>query len=106
MAGDPHSSVDLMRIGDQLQNSASDQATRALLGELSMAARSLGVPTNQRRDDAPVFIGAPDKLSTATWTQCGGILFALHHDHAPAKNTAHIAARVAERIAALLPDQR
>jgi hypothetical protein len=72
-------------------------AIDALIG----AAHTLGVPTNARRDDAPVFLVGTEPIETATWTQCGGLLFSLAHDELTEARA--VAARVAGRIAALLP---
>jgi hypothetical protein len=79
----------------------SDLEDRRTIQALVDAAHTLGVPTNQRRDDAPVFLAGTESIESATWTQCGGLLFALAHDQ-PAEARL-IAARVARRIATLLP---
>jgi hypothetical protein len=79
----------------------SDLENQRTIQALVEAAHRLGVPTNQRRDDAPVFLAGTESIESATWTQCGGLLFALAHDQ-PAEARV-IAARVARRIATLLP---
>jgi hypothetical protein len=67
-------------------------------------AHALGVPTNSRRDDAPVFLEGTERVETATWTQCGGLLFALAHEEMRGADA--LAARVAERIFDLAPTHR
>ena len=89
---------------EQLNQLSAEFATgHADLRKLSELAASLGVPTRARRDDPYVFIDTPEKISTATWRQCGGVLFALIHD-APA-NSVEVAALVAQRLAGLAPSR-
>jgi hypothetical protein len=74
------------------------------IAELMEIAHALGVPTTQRRDDAPVFLEGTEKVETATWTQCGGLLFALAHDEA--RDPGALAVRLARRIFELAPTHR
>lgn len=74
------------------------------VSKLIEIARALGVPTTHRRDDAPVFLDGTEKLETATWTQCGGILYAIAHDEVSDRTA--VAAKVAQRIFELAPTHR
>jgi hypothetical protein len=51
-----------------------------------------------------VFLEGTEKVETATWTQCGGLLFALTHEEMRGADA--LAARVAERIFDLPPTHR
>ncbi len=93
--------VTLSRLADDL--TAGDGA-RPTLAELTGVARALGVPTGERRDDAPVFLNGTEPIATATWTQCGGILFAIERGEVDAP--AEAAARVARRLLQLAPTHR
>ncbi|MEI9938727.1 MAG: hypothetical protein WDO69_16030 [Pseudomonadota bacterium] len=96
--------LELSHVGGQLHACADPLAAPLFIEELIDVARQLSVPTDERRDDAPVFLEAPDKISTATWTQCGGLLYALGHDGP--QNRLRIATEVAQRLALLVPEQR
>ena len=74
------------------------------VAELLEIARALGVPTTDRRDDAPVFLEGTAKVETATWTQCGGLLFALAHDEV--RDAQSLATRLAQRLFDLAPTHR
>jgi hypothetical protein len=94
--------AEIVRLAEVLVEQRSTEDQRALHA-LAHAARSIGVPTGTRRDDAPVFIAGTEPIETATWTQCGGLLFALLHDHVP--DARDVAERVARRISMLSPAQ-
>lgn len=94
--------LELSHVGGQLHCCADPQVAPSLIEELVEIARQLAVPTDDRRDDAPVFLESPEKISTATWTQCGGLLYALRHDQ-PDKRL-RIAIEVAQRLARLAPN--
>lgn len=96
--------LELSHVGGQLHACSDPQTAPLLIDELVDIARQLAVPTDHRRDDAPVFLGEPDKIRTATWTQCGGLLYALSHD--PPRNLLQVATGVAQRLVRLLPQQR
>ena len=89
----------LNHVGGQLAAHHGPGSAAPLLEELIDIAAELRVPTRQRRDDSHVFLEAPHKISEATWTQCGGILYALSHERG--LDCAPIAAAVAQRIARL-----
>ncbi len=72
--------------------------------ELIAVARALEVPTQERRDDAPVFLDGTESIDTATWTQCGGILFAIGRGEA--REPGNVAAYVARRLIILAPAHR
>ena len=94
--------AEIVRLAQVLAEQRSTEDQRALHA-LAEAAHSIGVPTGTRRDDAPVFIAGTEPIETATWTQCGGLLFALLHDSVP--DACGVAERVARRISLLLPAQ-
>jgi hypothetical protein len=93
--------LELSHVGGQLHACSDPRAAPLFIDELVDIARQLSVPTDDRRDDAPVFLDAPSKISTATWIQCGGLLYALRHD--PPENQLKIAAEVAQRLVRLVP---
>jgi len=95
--------LELSHVGGQLHACADPQMVSSLIEELVEIADQLAVPTDERRDDAPVFLEAPDKIRTATWTQCGGLLYALRND-APSQSLL-VAAQVAQRLIRLVPEQ-
>ena len=74
-------------------------AARGSVAALIELAHSLGVNTQDRRDDAPVFVAGTEPIETATWAQCGGLLFALSRDEVP--DARAIAQRVGRRVCAL-----
>lgn len=82
---------------------ATPRASSAV-SKLVEIARALGVPTDHRRDDAPVFLEGTEKVATATWTQCGGLLYALAHDEA--RDRSAVATKVAQRLFELAPTHR
>ena len=90
--------LELSHVSGQLQACSDPQAAPLFIDELVDIARQLSVPTKPR-DDAPAFLVEPAKINTATWLQCGGLLYALCHDrpHDPVR----IAAEVAQRLARL-----
>ncbi len=96
--------LELSHVGGQLHACSDPRVAPPFIDELVDIARRLSVPTDDRRDDAPVFLDAPDKISTATWTQCGGLLYALRHDRPD--NRLLVATQVAQRLARLVPEQR
>ena len=95
--------LELSHVGGQM-HACSRGTAPILIDELVDIARQLAVPIDERRDDAPVFLDEPDKIRTATWTQCGGLLYALCHDHPG--NGLQVATGVALRLARLAPQQR
>lgn len=96
--------LELSHVRGQLHACLDPQTAPLLIDELVDIARQLSVPIDDRRDDAPVFLDAPDKIRTASWTQCGGLLYALCHDHPG--NRLQVATGVAQRLARLAPQQR
>jgi len=95
--------LELSHVGGQLHACVDPQAAPLFIDELVDIARHLSVPTDDRSDDASIFLRAPDKISTATWRQCGGLLYALRHDRPD--NRLRIATEVAQRLARLVPQQ-
>jgi hypothetical protein len=93
--------ADLCRIAQSLRGQVADSRS---IEELLQVAGALGVSTSSRRDDAPVFLDGTERVETATWTQCGGLLFALVHDDV--REPCAIAARVAQRLFELAPTHR
>jgi len=89
----------LALIERQLQ--ASDEDTSQLVDELEDAARSLKLATDTHRDDAHLFIEGTAAVESATWAQCGGLLFALSHEQVV--DARAFAARLARRIFELTP---
>ena len=96
--------LELSHVGGQLHACANPESAPLFIDELVDIARQLSVPIDAPRDDAPVFLGAPDKISTATWTQCGGLLYALCHDGP--ENRLLVAIKVAQRLARLAAGHR
>lgn len=94
----------LTHVGGQLVGRNVGNAASPLLEELLELARTLHVPTDKPRDDSRVFLNTPQKIAGATWTQCGGILYALSHQSR--SDASAIAAEVAQRIARLAPNHR
>jgi len=92
--------LELSHVGGQLHACSDPKTAPLFIDELVDIARQLSVPTDERRDDAPVFLGAPDKISSATWTQCGGLLYALCHDGPD--NRLQVATEVAQRLVRLV----
>jgi hypothetical protein len=92
--------LELSHVGGQLHACSNPQTAPLFIDELVDIARRLSVPTDDRREDAPVFLSAPDKISAATWTQCGGLLYALCHDGP--ENRLQVATKVAQRLARLV----
>lgn len=91
----------------QLETAARNgeaEPSESLRRELQRAGRLLGVPVDTPRDDAHVFLADPARLSTATWTQCGGVLHALLRHDASANLEAWIGA--VERLTVLAPTHR
>jgi hypothetical protein len=95
--------LELSHVGGQLHACSDPQAAPPFIDELVEIARQLSVPTDAPQDDAPVFLKAPEKISTASWTQCGGLLYALSHDRP--KNRLQVATKVAQRLARLVVPQ-
>jgi len=96
--------LELSHVGGQLHACTDPQIAPPLIEELVDIARELAVPLDRNRDDVRVFLGAPDKISTASWTQCGGLLYALCHDRPI--NGLEIATEVAHRLTRLASQQR
>ena len=92
--------LELSHVGGQLHACSDPQAAPLFIDELVDVARQLSVPTDSRRDDARVFLGAPEKIASATWTQCGGLLYALCHDGP--ENRLQVAINVAQRLVRLV----
>ena len=96
---------ELSRITRRLdQRDSPEDVIAAAISALAETARALGVPVDTRRDDAPVFLEGTEKVETATWTQCGGLLFALAHD--TVFDRRGIATRIARRLFELAPTHR
>ena len=91
--------TELALIVRQLQS--SDEPTPDLIDALFDAGRAVNLPTDERRDDAHLFIEGAISIESATWIQCGGLLRALSARYV-AENRA-LVARVARRIFELLP---
>lgn len=91
--------AELALIDRQLQ--ASDEPTSDLVDALDAAARALRVPVDERGQDAYRFIEGEAAVSTATWVQCGGLVFALAQGHVV--DSRQLAARVAQRLFELAP---
>ena len=91
--------LELSHVGGQLNACSDPQTVPPLIEELVDIARELSVPIDPRPDDARVFLRAPDKISTASWTQCGGLLYALCHERPT--NGLEIATEVAQRLTQL-----
>jgi hypothetical protein len=92
--------LELSHVGGQLHACSDPKTAPLFIDELVEIARQLAVPTDARRDDARVFLRAPDKISSATWTQCGGLLYALCHDGPD--NRLQVAVKVAQRLVRLV----
>jgi hypothetical protein len=95
--------LELSHVGGQLHACSDPQMAPLFIDELVDIARQLAVPMDKPRDDAPVFLRSPDKISTATWTQCGGLLYALCHDGPD--NRLQVAVKVAQRLVRLVAGQ-
>jgi len=91
--------LELSHVGGQLHACSNPQVAPLFIDELVDIARQLAVPTDDPRDDTNAFITDPAKISSATWRQCGGLLYALRHDYP--HNQVQIAAGVAQRLARL-----
>lgn len=91
--------LELSHVGGQLHACSDPKVAPLFIDELVDIARQLAVPTDDPRDDAPAFFDNPAKISTATWRQCGGLLYALLHDGR--HNQGQLAAEVAQRLARL-----
>jgi len=83
------------------QLESSDEPTSDLIDALVEAARALRLPTDERREDTHLFIDGGEAVESATWRQCGGIVYALIERRIVDERT--VAARVAQRIFELAP---
>jgi len=91
--------AELALIERQLQ--ASDEPTSELVDALVDAAHALKLPAAALREDTHRFIEGADAVESATWAQCGGLVFALAERHVVDERA--FAARVAQRIFELTP---
>ena len=91
--------LELSHVAGQLHACTDPQAAPLLIEELVDIARQLSVPTEARSEDAPAFLAAPEKIVTATWRQCGGLIYALCH--ARAHHAPRVATEVAQRLVRL-----
>ncbi len=91
--------TELTLIDRQLQ--ASDESTADLIDALVDVARALKVPTDDRREDTHRFIEGAESVASATWAQCGGLVFALVERQVVDERA--FAALVAQRIGELAP---
>src|SRR3954451_14999199 len=91
--------AELSLINRQLQ--ASDETTSDLLDALVEVTRALKLPVDEARDDTHRFIEGAESIDSATWVQCGGIVFALAQRQVV--DARALAARVAQRIFDLAP---
>jgi hypothetical protein len=89
----------LALIERQLQ--ASDEPTANLIDELVDVARALRLPTDDHREDAHRFTEGSEPVESATWKQCGGLIYALAQKQVPDERA--FAARLTQRIFELLP---
>jgi len=78
----------------QFQN--SDEDTSQLVEELLDAGRALGLASDVHREDAHWFTEGLEPVESATWLQCGGLLYALDNDQVV--NVRAFCARLARRI--------
>ena len=90
---------ELVLIDRQLQ--AADEPTTNLMDALIDVTRALKLPIHQRRADARLFIESTQSVSSATWDQCGGLVFALAQREVVDPRA--FASRVAQRIFELTP---
>jgi len=91
--------AELALIARQLQ--APDEPTSDLVDALAAAARALKVPVDESRQDAYRFIDGETAVATATWLQCGGLVYALARGQVV--DSRQLAARVAQRLFELAP---
>ena len=75
-----------------------------LQGNLLSTARALDLPVDVDRDDTHVFLEDPRGISTATWTQCGGVLRSLLKRRGPLDFDALV--KAVTRVAELAPTHR
>lgn len=94
-----HLMAELALIDRQLQ--ASDETTSDLVEALLDVARALKLPVDARREDAHRFIEGTESVATATWAQCGGLVFALTQRQVVEERA--LAAQVAQRLFELTP---
>lgn len=86
-------------INRQLQ--ASDEATSDLIEALLDVARAIKLPVDEHREDAHRFIEGTESVASATWAQCGGLVFALTQQQVVAERA--FAAQLAQRLFELIP---
>jgi hypothetical protein len=91
--------AELALIARQLQ--ASDEPTSELIDALVSAARALKLPCDERREDTHRFLEGVESVESATWAQCGGLVFALAERRVVDERA--VATRVAQRIFQLTP---
>jgi len=94
--------LELSHVGGQLHACSDPQVAPCFIEELVEIAQQLSVPTDEPGEDARLFLGEPEKISSASWRQCGGLLYALRYE--VPQNRLRVAAEVAQRLARLLPD--
>ncbi len=90
---------ELVLIDRQLQ--ASDESTSDLIDALVDVTRALKLPTDELGEDTHRFLHGDESLTSATWAQCGGLVFALVERQVVDERA--FAARVARRIYELAP---
>jgi len=93
--------AELTHVGGQLHACSKPEAAQPFIDELAEIAQELAVPISERRADAVIFLAHPEKIGTATWAQCGGLLYALCQECPD--NCLQIGSRVAQRLAQLAP---
>jgi len=103
-AVDPDAWNELRLRSERALDSGDARNLDAVCRDLLRGARGLGLPVDTQRDDPHVFLAAPEKLSTATWAQCGGVLRVLLKRKTPPEPEP-LRGAIA-RIAELMPNHR
>jgi len=85
----------------QRQLQAPDEPTSVLVEALLGAARALKLPVDERRGDTHLFVEGGEAVESATWLQCGGLVFALAEGQVVDERA--FALRLAQRIFDLTP---
>jgi len=91
--------VELALIDRQLQG--SDESTSDLVDALVDTARALRVPVEPSDEGLHLFINGKLSVDSATWGQCGGLVFEL--EQRTVVDDRSLAARVARRVFELAP---
>lgn len=91
--------AELFLIDRQLE--ASDESTTDLVDALVSTARGLKLPIDEHRDETHRFLEGMQPVADATWTQCGGLIFALAEGQVVDERA--VAAQLARRIYDLAP---